>query len=177
MEKLEKGDFTKFYKDTFNAFFDGLHRYAFTIVKDKDSASDAVQSIFVKWWESQKHFETYDEVKSYLYTAVYRHCLNVVRNDKIRGAHKENYKYVMGSNLVVQDENVELEQLDNKIRTSIEELPHQCRIIFMKSRFENKRYSEIAEEMNLSVKTIEVQMSKALKVLREKIKGYSDSIY
>lgn len=170
---LVEGGFKKFYKDTFNTFFDGLHRYALTIVKDSDGASDVVQSVFVKWWESQKQFDSMDEAKAYLFTAVYRQSLNVIRNDKTRLVHKENYRYEMKTSSVTQDDAVELEQLDHQIKSTIDDLPSQCKIIFIKSRFENKRYSEIAEEMNLSVKTVEAQMGKALKILREKIKGYA----
>jgi RNA polymerase sigma-70 factor, ECF subfamily len=64
------------------------------------------------------------------------------------------------------------EELDHQIQSAIDSLPPQCQLIFRKSRWEEKRYAEIAEEMNLSVKTIEAQMGKALKILREKLKDY-----
>jgi RNA polymerase sigma-70 factor (ECF subfamily) len=168
---LAERGFNEFYKDTFNTLFESLHRYALTIVKSNDVASDAVQSVFVKWWEGQKQFGNREEAKAYLFTAVYRQCLNVIRNEKTRLVHKENYKYEM--EVITQSDELELEQLDEQIKSTINDLPSQCRTIFVKSRFESKRYNEIADEMNLSVKTIEAQMSKALKILREKIKGYA----
>lgn len=170
MNLVEKG-FNEFYKDTFNTLFDSLHRYAVTMVKSNDVASDTVQSVFVKWWESQKQFGNMDEAKAYLFTAVYRQCLNAIRNEKTRLVHKENYRYEM--EVVTQSDGLELEQLDEQIKSTIDDLPAQCKAIFVKSRFESKRYNEIAEEMSLSVKTVEAQMSKALKILREKIKGYA----
>ena len=179
MQKLEVSsnkEFENLYKEAFNVFFEGLHRYALTIIKDSDKASDVVQTVFVKWWESQKDFDKVESTKAYLYTAVYHQSLNALRNEKVQLAHKSNYKYEMEASSITQNDNLVFEQLDQQIKTAIDELPPQCRTIFMKSRFESKRYSEIADEMNLSVKTIEVQMSKALRVLREKIKNYTDSL-
>lgn len=172
IEILSSNQFEKLFKESFDKFFEGLHRYACTLLKDQDKASDAVQSIFTKWWEMQTPLEHHDAAKAYLYTAVYRHCLNIIRHEKVKLFHTESYvrELTTGSNFY-SDVN-SYEELDHQVQTAIETLPPQCQLIFRKSRVEQKRYAEIAEEMNLSIKTIEAQIGKALKILREKLSDY-----
>jgi len=164
--------FEKLFTESFEKFFDGLHRYAFTLLKDNDKANDVVQSIFTKWWEKQTHLENLDASKAYLYTAVYRHCLNVIRHEKVKVVHSESYaKELTASSNTYSDAN-SLAELNSQLRSAIEDLPPQCQLIFRKSRMEGKRYTEIATEMDLSIKTIEAQIGKALKILREKLRDY-----
>lgn len=148
----------------FQTYFEGLHRYAFTILKDNDSAKDAVQAVFLKLWERREHIDEKQSVKSYLYTAVYHYCLNVKRHDEIKNRYLSENKTVhdMSNNLISKE-------TTQRIMDHIEALPPQCRLIFTKSRFERKKYTEIAAELGLSVKTVEVQMGKALKILRAKL--------
>jgi RNA polymerase sigma-70 factor (ECF subfamily) len=160
--------FERLFEESFNRFFDSLHRYALTLVKNSESASDAVQTVFIKWWETKTMVADLDEARKYLFTAVYRSSLNVIRNEKVKQLHVTNYFQEQESETKFQD-TAELEELDLKIKLAIDSLPPQCRTIFMKSRFEERKYAEIATDMNLSVKTIEVQMGKALKILREKL--------
>lgn len=160
--------FEKIFEESFNRFFDSLHRYAFTMVKSDDSARDVVQTVFIKWWEAQTAVADLIEARKYLFTAVYRSSLNVIRNDKVKQLHTSAYVHEQVKETRFHD-TTEVEELDLKIRLAIESLPPQCRIIFCKSRMEEKKYAEIASDMNLSVKTVEVQMGKALKILREKL--------
>lgn len=149
----------------FQTYFEGLYRYAFTLLKNNDDAKDAVQSIFVKLWEKRAAIDEQQSVQSYLYTAVYNHCLNVIRNEKVRKAYLQNNPVSHSS---FSDELVSRENIA-RITEALENLPPQCKLIFMKSRFEKKKYAEIAQEMDLSVKTVEAQVGKALKILREKL--------
>jgi len=68
----------------FHAYFDALHRYAFTLLKDNDDAKDAVQAVFLKLWEKRTGIDDRQSVKTYLYTAVYHYCLNIKRHLKVR---------------------------------------------------------------------------------------------
>jgi RNA polymerase sigma-70 factor (ECF subfamily) len=149
----------------FQAHFEGLYRYAFTILKNNDEAKDAVQAVFVKLWEKRAVIDEQQSVQAFLYTSVYNYCLNVIRNEKVRRAYIENHRHTeqVFNDVLVSRENM------NRITEALESLPPQCKLIFTKSRFEKKKYAEIAREMNLSVKTIEVQIGKALKILRERL--------
>lgn len=149
----------------FQTHFEGLYRYAFTLLKNNDDAKDAVQTVFVNLWQKRLTIDEQQSVQSYLYTSVYNYCLNIKRNEKVRKAYLQNNQ---SAQPVFNDELVSRENM-NRIREALESLPPQCKLIFMKSRFEQKKYADIAGEMNLSVKTIEVQIGKALRILREKL--------
>jgi RNA polymerase sigma-70 factor (ECF subfamily) len=163
-----KQEFEKLFEESFIRFFDSLQRYAHTFLKNNESATDTVQTVFVKWFETKTIVGNIDEARKYLFTATYHSCLNNIRNEKVKQAHILNYIQERKNEIRIYD-TVEHEETELKIKLAIESLPPQCRIIFSKSRMEEKKYAEIAIEMNLSVKTIEVQMGKALKILREKL--------
>ena len=154
-------------QEYFQSYFEGLYRYAFTILKSNDDAKDAVQAVFVKLWEKRAAIDLQQSVQAYLYTSVYNYCLNIKRNEKVRNAYIQNHQTTQhfDKDTLVSRENIKI------ITDALESLPPQCRLIFYKSRFEKKKYAEIAQELNLSVKTIEVQIGKALKLLREKLAG------
>lgn len=148
----------------FQTYFERLHRYAFTILKDNDGAKDAVQAVFLKLWERREHIDEEQSIKAYLYTAVYHYCLNVKRHHEIKNRYLAENRMVheMGNSLISKETTLQ-------IMNHIAALSPQCRLIFTKSRFEGKKYAEIAAELGLSIKTVEVQMGKALKILRAKL--------
>jgi RNA polymerase sigma-70 factor (ECF subfamily) len=166
-EDIENNDttLTALVERHFQAHFEGLYRYAFTILRNNDDAKGAVQAVFVKLWEKRAGIDEKQSVQAYLYTAVYNYCLNVKRNEKVRRAYLENNQltHQQFNDALVSRENIA------RITEALESLPPQCKQIFLKSRFEKKKYAEIAQDMNLSVKTIEVQIGKALKKLREQL--------
>jgi RNA polymerase sigma-70 factor (ECF subfamily) len=149
----------------FQTYFEGLHRYAFTILKDNEDAKDAVQAVFLKLWEKRTELDEEQSIKSYLYTSVYHYCLNIKRHDKIKN------RYVSENNGVAYDNSNDLvsKETNDQIMGHIADLSPQCKLIFSKSRFEGRKYAEIAAELGLSVKTVEAQMGKALKILRAKL--------
>lgn len=162
-----KGEDLFDFESHFYAYYEALHRYAFTLLKDSEEAKDVVQQVFIKYWEKRQDLEIQQSVKSYLYRAVYHQCLNKIRDLKVRSRYAEGFKLEKEEGVFV-DETI-IKETNNRIQQAIDCLPKQCSVIFKKSRFEEKKYSEIAVELNLSVKTVEAQMSKALKILREKL--------
>ena len=149
----------------FQSHFEGLYRYAFTFLKNNDDAKDAVQAVFVKLWEKRDTIDEQQSVQAYLYTSVYNYCLNVKRNEKVRQAYVQNNQAIQHqfNDALISRENI------NKITEALESLPPQCKLIFFKSRFNKMKYAEIAKEMEISIKTVEAQVGKALKLLREKL--------
>ncbi len=158
------------FKQYFHTYYEGLHRYAYTLLKDSDEAKDAVQQVFVQLWHKKEHINIVQSAKSYLYSAVHNYCLNVLRNEKTRQKHYSRYKETIGTPEDIQT-GLDEKELKKEMLKAMEALPDKCRLIFYKSRFEEKKYAEIAAELNLSVKTIEVQMGKALKILRTVLSG------
>lgn len=151
-------------------YYEGLHRYAYTIVKDNHDAGDIVQFVFTKWWEKGEGLIIRQDIRHYLYRTVHNQCLNYVRNKKNRKTYcqdfAENQENVVMSS---SDDPLITKEIINKVNRELENLPPQCKLIFYKSRFEEKKYAEIASELNLSIKTVEAQIGKALKILRQKL--------
>jgi RNA polymerase sigma-70 factor (ECF subfamily) len=155
------------FKQVFDACYEGLCHYAFTILKDEDEAEDIVQSMFVKLWERREDLDIKHTLKSYLFRSVYNQCLNQLEHKAVKNKYQS---YNRNMPFDVEHPVVFPEELDNKIKQAIGMLPPQCRTIFMMSRYEEMRHTEIAEKLNISVNTIQNQICKALKILREELK-------
>lgn len=148
----------------FNAYYENLCRYAFTILRDMDEAEDVVQSIFAKLWEKREDIQITRTVQAYLYKAVHNHCINQLEHREIKQKHAA---FTLQDGAVdKQLPEVFPEELENSIKAAINQLPEQCRIIFKMSRYDEMRYAEIAAKLNISVNTVENQVSKALRLLR-----------
>lgn len=154
--------------------YQGLCRFAVKYVEDFDQAEDIVQNVFVKIlnnWEEQR-FHT--SKHSYLFQAVKNACFNHNKHLKIKASyldHNQRERSLSEKNIEERDQAQELTSI---LMKEIDALPEQCGKIFKMSKLEGLKYKEIADQLNLSVKTIENQMGKALKVLRLKMKEYSD---
>ena len=157
------------FEQLFKTHFRGLHAYAITLLKDEIAGEEIVQNVFFKFWERRAQLVIETSPKAYLYKAVYNDCLNYIKHQKVKSAHamhvvrQSNDRVENTAGKVLQGE------LKEKIHEAMNQLPEQCRTIFQMSRFEGLKYQEIADEMGLSVKTIENQMGKALKIMRQKL--------
>jgi len=171
LEALRQGDEQVFEK-IFRTYYQRLCNYANTILNSMDEAEEMVQGAFIAVWERHDTLEVHTSIKSYLYRAVHNSCLNRVKHLKVRLKHEETVKYQ--SDAVQSDASDEMveKELDAIMANAIDALPSQCRQVFRLSRFENLTYAEIAQQMGISVKTVENHMVKALRVLREKLKDY-----
>jgi RNA polymerase sigma-70 factor (ECF subfamily) len=153
----------------FKTYFKCLYAYAFTLLQDEIMAEEVVQQVFYKLWEKKERLTITSSVKAYLYKAVYHECMNYLKHQKHKARHQNDVLY---SNPVSKDNpvmRVELSELETRLQIALRELPEQCRNIFQMSRFDELKYREIAEQLGLSIKTVEAQMGKALKVLRKKL--------
>jgi RNA polymerase sigma-70 factor (family 1) len=156
----------------FKTHYQPLCRYANTYLKDPDGAEEVVQAAFIGIWEKREGISIETSLKSYLYRTVRNACLNELKHEQVK------QKYMAGQ--VQQEEKTSEaadhlaihEELEAKVRKAIDRLPEQCRLIFTMSRFEELKYQEIADQLNLSVKTVENQMGKALKLMRLYLKEY-----
>ncbi|HVG14733.1 MAG TPA: RNA polymerase sigma-70 factor [Chitinophagaceae bacterium] len=160
------------FEKVFKTHFKALHAYAFTIIKDEAAAEEVVQNIFLKLWERSENLTIAGSVSSYLYRAVYNESLNHIKHQKVKMAYGQHLSFSMKDATDNAAKRVSLKELEGRLATALNELPEQCRTIFQLSRFEELRYREIAEQLQISTKTVENQMGKALKILRVKLADF-----
>jgi RNA polymerase sigma-70 factor, ECF subfamily len=165
--KLENFDLDHIYLE----HYDALHRYAFTILKDDVLAEEMIHQVFLKLLEWNTSVTIHTSLKAYLYRAVNHECLNYLKHQKIKRTYQ---LYVNTTNYHTETPSGQMiyKELEKHIWQAINELPEQRRTIFQLSRFEQLKYAEIANQLGLSIKTIESQMRKALQSLRKKLADY-----
>ena len=171
IEALSEGDITVF-EMLFRTYYQPLCNYAYTFLQDKEDAEEIVQSTFLMVWEKRDTLSIRTSVKPYLYAMVRNACLNVLKHQKI----KQRYA---GEEIALADrahdsvsQSVATNELEQKIRLAMDALPEQCRLVFKLSRFEELKYAEIAEQLNISIKTVENHMGKALRIMREQLRDF-----
>jgi RNA polymerase sigma-70 factor (ECF subfamily) len=158
------------FEQVFKFHFKNLHSYACTITRDAASSEEIVQGTFLKLWEKRKDLNSGDNISSYLYRAVYNESLNYLKHLKVRAVYQSHtMRQHKPHEADRAAEKVALNELQQKLEKALRELPEQCRTIFQLSRFEDLKYKEIADRLGLSIKTVENQMGKALKLLRLKL--------
>lgn len=160
--------YEQIYKENFKA----LHRYAYTFVKDSEIAEDMVQSAFVKLYERSAEVEIHTSVTSYLYKAVYHNSLNYLKHQKVKYKHATYVKNKSNKLKNTTEERMKADELQAHIEDAMQELPERCRTVFQLSRFEGLKYREIADKLDISIKTVENQMGKALRIMRNKLSDY-----
>lgn len=170
-ETLKAGDITAF-EMLFRTYYQPLCNYAYTFVQDPDEAEEIVQSTFLQVWEKKDSLEIRTAVKPYLYAMVRNACLNLIKHTKVKKQHAEVEMAVAERSVESVTRTVVATELEERIHRAMEALPEQCRLVFKLSRFEELKYSEIAEQLNISVKTVENHMGKALKIMREQLREY-----
>lgn len=160
-------DFENFFKSQYQS----LLQFATYYVRDLETAEDVVQDVFFQLWNHRDELHNIKNMDSYIRTAVKNQALKKIRNRKTK-----NLASIIDLDFEAHDatplelpENRELQKI---ITNSINNLPPKCRRIFQLSRFEHLTYPQIAEVESISIKTVETQMSRALKYLRKKILPY-----
>lgn len=173
INNLQAGDYKEFEK-LFNEWYVPLCNYAFSMLRDMEEARDMVQKTFYKLWDKRSELEIHTSIKSYLYRMVHNDCMNRIKQHKVREEHNAVYAYENSSseNSNYVDSYIINNELQKQIEQAINDLPPRCAEVFRLSRIKQLSYAEIAEELNISSNTVETQIVKALKVLREKLKDY-----
>lgn len=160
------------FETIFKSLYGGLHSYACTLIRNDAAAEGIVQQVFLKMWEKRESLSIEISVKAYLYKSVYNHCLNYIKHRQIKSVHEKYMAKQPVSLADASESKVLSKELQERIRAAIEDLPEQCGIIFKMSRFEGLKYQEIAQKLELSVKTVEAQMGKALRLMRLRLAEY-----
>lgn len=180
IQSLRKGE-KKAYEAVYNEFFGVLYHLCLQYLHDEKVAEEIVQDSFMKLWEIRDSLNDQFNVKSFLYTVAKNNSLNHLRNRKVSLKHLENMKYLeMQFNYEALERlgnYIRFEELRNKIEESIASLPPEIIETFRLSRFEELSYKDIASRQEISIKTVEARISRALRILRVELKDYLPLIY
>jgi RNA polymerase sigma-70 factor (ECF subfamily) len=169
LKGLKEGDRIVF-EQLFREFYPQLCIYARRYTADKSMAEEVVQDFFCKLWDKHEEIQVNTAIFSYLRKSVINHCLNHTRKIEIERKFVDvgdNIEETHGTS--DYDSNNELNEY---VSRALMELPEKRREIFELSRFEGLKYHEIAERLNLSVKTVETQMTRSLEFMRNYLKEF-----
>jgi RNA polymerase sigma-70 factor (family 1) len=156
----------------FQKYYPLLCSHAVRLVYSKEVAEDLVSELFCKFWRDEIYLTINTSYRAYLFKAVRFSSYNYIKWELGKSVKVEQWDtYLDFSNTFKPEETLLFEELAKEIEQIIENLPKQCKRVFILSRFENKKYREIAEEMGISLKSVEAHISKALDVLRKNLKS------
>ncbi|MBA3664228.1 MAG: RNA polymerase sigma-70 factor [Bacteroidetes bacterium] len=158
------------FEHIFKTQFAVLCNVAFRITKNHKAAEDIVQDLFLKLWQNKEKFQLIDNYKGYLYRSVVNTSIDFLkRNKKIifLNSGGRELPYASNGNNLIEEKELEL-----KIEAALDNLPPKCKAIFVLSRYEEMKYREIAEYLQISIKTVENQMGIALGKLRRELQPY-----
>jgi RNA polymerase sigma-70 factor (ECF subfamily) len=168
--------YTDSLKDNFDKiyvlYYSRLQRFAKEYVLSNEDAENIVQDVFLVLWERRKVLDIQISLVSYLFSLVKNKCLDFLRHKMVAEEYQKELflKYTALESLnysLASDEDVE-----QVIKNAIDKLPERCKLIFIKSRIEGKKYKEIADELGVSINTVENQISIALKKIRIELQDF-----
>lgn len=155
----------------FRRYYSYLCNSMIRIIPDRNQAEDLAQDVFFELWKKRDRLKITTSVKAYLKRAGTNKALNYIRDQKMKWDDVDQ-QIGLASKKASSIQELEAEELQKLIDQSIQSLPERCRIVFCLSRFEELSYQEIADKLEISIKTVENQISKALKLLRGAIGPY-----
>nr|WP_294787063.1 RNA polymerase sigma-70 factor [uncultured Flavobacterium sp.] len=167
IESLRNGDESA-YTYLIDAYHHKLCVYANSLVKNVYSAEDIVQNVFIKVWEQRTRLKSDHAIKSFLYKLVYNEFIDLYRkNQSLFSLEKSYYDALNG---IVQEEDSEaFQRILNAVNKEIQNLPPKCKEVFILSKKEGLTNIEIAEHLDVSIKTVEAQITKAFSILRSSL--------
>ncbi|MFP4621765.1 MAG: RNA polymerase sigma factor [Bacteroidales bacterium] len=172
VESLKKGDFEAFDR-LFWCYQKRLYHFALSILKDNEDARDVVQEAFLRIWKNRENLDEQSSLQSFLFTISY----NIIVDTMRKKVSDRNFRDYLQKNAIDKESQVEKEVEFNELRTiynnAVEELPLERKKIYKLQRFENMKYEEIADQLELSVNTVRSQMYKAISYLRKRIGGHT----
>lgn len=157
------------YKFIFDEYYDWLCNYLFKLSGSRVLSKDLVQEVMIKFYEGRHKIKVETNLKSYLFTMTHNHFLNHVRSNKKKPDLLDRIEWasIYESYFEVKVEDDTFESDLRKLENLLDKLPPKCREIFILNKLEKRKYREIAQDMGLSIKTVESQMSRALRIIRE----------
>lgn len=166
IEKLKKGDYDA-YTLLMNDYYNNLCGYANLFTKDPSKSEDIVQNVFVKLWVYRKKIDSNIPIKRYLHKSVYNEFIDQYRKNKSVISLEE--KHLKAINTVIDNNSFDIEKLMTRVNDEIEKLPEKCKRVFILNKKEGLTHDEIAEYLQISIKTVEGHITRAFKILNQKL--------
>ena len=171
LTELKKGS-QKAYTLLFNKYYKDLVLFGGNFLPNKELCEDIVQSVFMRLWRDKDVLDIETSLKSYLLRSVQNRCLDELRHKKVIRIH-ETYSLNFGAYYDYDTENYILySDLEGHLEEALSQLPEPFREAFLMNRMEGLKYREIAEKLNVSERTVEVRIGKALSLLRNHLKDF-----
>lgn len=175
--RFKKGDELAF-EHIFKSVYNQLVGFCTQFINNPDEAKGIAQEAFVNLWLNREKLEKPTGVNAFLYTAAKSACLKHIRHKQVVEKYAESRLNEMEKDIWLESldsldfHSVEYVELNELIQQSINKLPERCRMVFEKKRFKGKTSKEIAEDMGITVKSVEANMTRALKVLKSSLAEY-----
>lgn len=170
------------FEQLFKAHYNPVVGFCNQFISDHDKAASLAQEAFINLWMNRSKIQSPNGIKSFLYTFAKSSCLNFIRHKKVVSKYEDRHLQQMEAkiNSEVLDafdfDALEFSEMEDLIYRAIGELPEKCRQVFMLSRFEGKKNKEIADELEISVKSVEANITRALKTLSVKLAEYLPAV-
>ena len=171
IQRLMDGDQTAF-ELLFRFYYPGLVVFARNLVFDNAEAEEIVQDFFVHLWNNRKKVQHSLTLKNYLFVSVKNRAFNFLKREKIRERTLKELQLLTENDILYNPDIFAESELQEKIKTAVAKLPKRTHEIFVLNRVKGFSNDEIASQLNLSKRTVETQISKALKILRLELKEY-----
>jgi RNA polymerase sigma-70 factor (ECF subfamily) len=166
---IKKND-EKAFKILFDRYYKKLLDYAFTFTGDLQEAEDIVQQTFITLWTNRKKIDAQKSIKSYLYRITHNTYIDTYRKQKHKESFFDEIKERALRDRINGDDEI-IEQRILKLKVVIDSLPDKCKEVLQMNKFQGLKYKEIADQLNISVKTVEAHMNTAFKKIRIAFKG------
>ena len=163
----------------FMSLYVRLRNYANTLTNSPDDSEDIVQEVFLKVWNKRSELDENGSIQTYLFVCTRNSCLNWLKHRKTEDAYARIMAIVYedSEGIVTPYESLIADDIEKDFRQVLDELPVQCRRVFELNRFEGLKYHEIAAHLNISIKTVETQMSRALVKMRFQLKKHIATLH
>lgn len=173
IEQIRSGDIFIF-NQLFHSVYIQLYFYCRKYIYDPEVAKDLLQNVFLRFWGKREVIEIHTSLNAYLHKAVQNECLNHLRTLKTTCAPgKDEFgRKLECTDAITPHSELIVQEIERITESTIEQLPNQCKYIFKLSRIEGLKNQEIADRLDISVRTVETQIYRALKILKNRLKDY-----
>lgn len=168
--KIAFNDDQQAFRSLFFDFYPALCVFAGRYIDSPETCEDIVQDTFFHLWQHRKNIEITSSFRNLLVTSVKNNCLDYLRKRDVRQRYAENHAF--SETIDSPEEIYTMREIERILHSALEKLPENIRRAFELSRYQNMTYNQIAQEMNVSPKTVESYLGKALRMLRSELKDY-----